>query len=340
MDTIRVIEHEGARVAAVAACVPPFAADNAERAARACGAEKAASIVAATGFPSLRLAAHGTTTFDLMRAASKEAIALSGIEAADFGAVVAVSVTPGFEMPALSNRLQASLGTGRGTVALDVRAACSGYVAGLHLAAVYAKATGKPVLLADGDVQSHVCDPLDAATAPVLSDAATATVVAPEPAGAEPWRFAFMSDGAQAGALALPAGGKIKMDGFGVFRFVTVEAYSFIRDFMEATGTAAGAVDAFVPHQANLYMVSRLAKTLGFPPESVWTCGGEYGNPGSASVPFALARRLAPGRKSPLRLLLAGFGGGLSAAAALVGISPAVKTRVFDYEGGGEGGAP
>ncbi len=76
-------------------------------------------------------------------------------------------------------------------------------------------------------MQSHAVRHDDPATLPVLSDAATATIVSPRVpggVGGAPWLFAFHSDGAGGDALRLPCGGTISMDGFSVFRFVTVDA--------------------------------------------------------------------------------------------------------------------
>ena len=98
------------------------------------------------------------------------------------------------------------------------------------------------------------------------------------------------------------------MDGFGVFSFVATDVARELRSF----GTD---FDMFVPHQANMYMARQLAKSLGLADRLV-TCGAEFANPGSCSVPLALALHGRAGRA-----LVAGFGAGLSMAACTVRVA-------------------
>ena len=329
--------HDAA-IAGVSACVPPAAVDNLARCTPVCGPEKAATAVKTTGFRTLRVAPPGCGTFDLCLAAARRAVGESPFSPAGFGALVAVTVTPGDEMPALANRLHRALGFPPAAAALDIRAACAGYVYGLHAAAMYAAATGRPVLLADGDVQTSVADPADPATLPVFSDAGTATVVCPAAmCGAPPstWRFAFLSEGDPSGALRLPWGGRIAMDGFAVFRFATGPALDFLRGFLSSAPADEPPPSVFVPHQANMYMVRRIAQALGFAEDRVWTSGESYGNCGSASVPLTIAHCAAAAPQAPSpssaprRLFLGAFGGGLAAAAAAVDLPCGCPVSVF-----------
>lgn len=105
------------------------------------------------------------------------------------------------------------------------------------------------------------------------------------------------------------------MDGFGVFSFVAAEVSPFLSDFLQNVRMRdSRTIDVFAPHQANMYMVRRLAKSLGL--SGCLAAGGEvYANTGSCSIPLSLAHSGLKGRA-----LLAGFGAGLSAAAATVEI--------------------
>ena len=98
------------------------------------------------------------------------------------------------------------------------------------------------------------------------------------------------------------------MDGFKVFSFVATEVSAFLREF----GTS---FDMFAPHQANPYMVRQLADALGLKAKLL-TIPDELKNPGSCSVPLALAHNAA--RLAGARVLVAGFGAGYSASAGLV----------------------
>ena len=299
----------------VCGCVPSTVADNSAILSELVAPAKADAIVKSTGFPFRRVAAPGTTVFDLAVAAARRA--LDGVEAASLCGIVAVSFSAPDRFPALSIRLHHALGLPSDAAALDLSLACSGYPYGLFAAAQLAAATGKRVLLVDGDVQSAHVDTSDVNTLAVMSDAATATLLAP---GGTPATFAFLTDGAGADVLRCGADGKIRMDGFGVFRFVAGAVSQFLKEFCAAADTP----DIFIPHQANMYMVRQLAKSLGLE-NQLRTSGERFANPGSCSVPLTLAATEGAGRA-----LFAGFGAGLSAAAAFVDVPPTLRRSLVE----------
>jgi len=116
------------------------------------------------------------------------------------------------------------------------------------------------------------------------------------------------------------------MDGFAVFKFVAMDVSKFIRGFMAETGTTAEAIDAFAPHQANVYMIRQLAKSLKIPEEKLLVSGDVVGNSASATVPVTISRCAKGGEK----LLVSGFGGGLSASVATITLPQDCKLRSFD----------
>lgn len=296
----------GADVEAVFGCVPGKAVDNLAELVPLVGAEKAESIVHATGFATRRVAQAGTDVIDLALPAAK--CALEGVSAADVGAVITVSFSNRDRFPALATRLQNALGLPDGIAAYDISMACSGWVYGLFAAAQMVNACGKKVLLVDGDVQSAWIDRSDANTLAVMGDGATATLLAP---GEGRWEFGFLTDGA--GAATLSCRDRIEMDGFGVFRFVAGPVRRFLESFMRGSELLAGSPpQAFVPHQANMYMVRQLAEALGVRDALVGS-GERFANTGSCSAVLSLAA--GDGVKGTA--LLAGFGAGLSAAAAI-----------------------
>ena len=313
------IELPALTIESVFGCVPARAVDNLALLSDLVGPAKAESIVKATGFTTRRVAAEGQDVFDLVLPAARRALA--GVEPSEIGGMVAVTFSHPDRFPALAIRLQHALGLPQDVAALDVGLACSGYPYGLFVAGQIASATGKQVLLVDGDVQSAYVDASDPNTLAVMGDAATATRVS---ATGGPARFSFRTDGAGADVLRCGADGKIRMDGFGVFRFVAGPVTEFLRGFLAETGTP----DLFVPHQANMYMVRQLAKSLGLS-DCLLTSGEQYANPGSCSVPLTLASSYGRAATRPCALL-AGFGAGLSAAAASVEISPTCERGVLE----------
>ena len=303
------VELPNLNVEAVVGCVPANEVDNLEMCTALVGAAKAASIVKSTGFPRRRVLPPGRTVWDLALPAARRA--LEGVDPATVGGVVVVSFSSPARFPALAVRLQHALGLPSGAAALDLQLACAGYPYGLLVAGQLAAATGRRVLLVDGDAQSAHVDVADVNTLAVMSDAASATLVSA--ADGAPARFAFLTDGAGGDVLSCGPDGKIRMDGFGVFRFVAGPVTAFLGDFLKSLPAAP---DLFAPHQANMYMVRQMAKSLGLA-ERLLTSGERFANPGSCSVPLTLAANAGTGAA-----LLAGFGAGLAAAAACVRLSP------------------
>ncbi|MBP3405982.1 MAG: hypothetical protein J6N18_07785, partial [Kiritimatiellae bacterium] len=246
---------EGVDIEAVFGCVPENSVDNVAGLTALVGAEKAESIVKATGFTTRRVAPEGTDVIDLALPAAKRA--LEGTDPSDIGGIIAVSFSRRDRFPALSARLQHALCLPTSVAAYDISMACSGWVYGLCSAAQMVRLTGKKVLLVDGDVQSAWTDRSDANTLAVMGDGASATLLAP---GDGVWDFAFYTDGG--GADALRCRETISMDGFGVFRFVAGPVRKFLATFIQKSSLPVGTDPVFVPHQANMYMVRQLADAL------------------------------------------------------------------------------
>lgn len=312
---MRFEELPGVRLAGICAALPSEAAANAEPVAKV------------TGIRTRRIAAPGTTPLDLCVAAAERL--LTGVSREEIGAVLFVSFTQPDRMPCGACQAQARLRLPRDVIAFDVALACSGWGYAIYLGGLLARQTGRKTLVLDGDVQSACMREGDAATAPILADAGTAALIEPC-ADAPAWRFAFLVNGAEGAALRLKSGGSIEMDGFGVFRFVSIEVTQFIREFMESAKIAAGEVAAFVPHQANVFMVKKLAEALGIAEDRLWISGDELGNSASATIPVTLAW---VGRHQPAarKVLFSGFGGGLSACVGEIALNADCRLEVIEY---------
>ncbi len=329
------------RLAGIAACVPSGRVPNDPK------------VAAATGIPARCVAADDVSGLDLCLAAARRVLADTGARPEEFGAILAVSFTQLQRMPCLAAQAQARLGFPKDILAFDVLQACAGWGYGLYLAALLVRETGKKVLLLAGDKQSAFLDATDPATAPLLSDGGTATVVGggrkkeegrrkkEEGSGEEDgleWRFAFLTDGAKGGALKLEKDGTIEMDGFGVFRFVATDVVAFLKDFLSSLPPSRPSTPLpsslfplpsslfplpssffFVPHQPNVYLVRQLAKAVGLA-DRVLISADLFGNLSSASVPTTLAAHAETlkAASGPLRVLVAGFGGGLAISAGLI----------------------
>ena len=227
-----------------------------------------------------------------------------GEDKASIGGVVAATFSSPERFPSLAVRVASQLGLPKGVPALDLQMACSAYPYAVYVASRLAADTGSRILVVDGDVQSRLVDKSDHATGNIFSDAATASVVSVGNGPAS--RFDFLSR--LDDALTCPESGPIHMDGMRVFTFVATEVVGFLKAFGRD-------VDHFAPHQANPYMIRQLAKSLGLD-DRLLTLDPEAKNPGSCSVPMTLAESGTSGR-----VLIAGFGAGLSAAAGVVRVA-------------------
>ena len=321
-----VTELSGVRIVGLFSCVPKRSEDNLARCVEIYGDEKKAqSIVKATGILSRRVVDAGISSLDLCVRAAEGLFESTGVVREEIGAVVDVTFTPERTMPCNACQAQRRLGLPRDLIAFDVNLACSGWAYGLFVAANIAKAIGRKVLLLDGDTQTPYMDPNDIATVPVMADAGTATLVAPtDVSDGSPWKFAFLTDGSKGDTLTLPFGGRITMDGLGIFKFVTMDVLYLIRDFMAEAGETPEKLDAFVPHQANIFMIRQIAKKLKLD-EKIKISGDVLGNSSSATVPTTIAYTGARGR-----LLVSGFGGGLSASVGVIDIDQDCVLKVVE----------
>ena len=231
-----------------------------------------------------------------------------------FGGVIAATFSNPERFPSLAVRVASVLGLRPETPAFDLQMACSAYPYAVYLAGRLAADTGKRVLVVNGDVQTPLVDAADHATGGIFSDAVTCSVVSSPADGSGESAFAFLSR-YDAAALACAAGGPIRMDGMKVFTFVATEVRAFLARFLDGLEPEERAsLAAFVPHQANPYMVRQLAKSLALEDRLV-KLDEAVRNPGSCSIPLALAKSGVKGR-----VLVAGFGAGYSAAAGLVDV--------------------
>jgi 3-oxoacyl-[acyl-carrier-protein] synthase-3 len=227
--------------------------------------------------------------------------------------VIAATFSNPDRFPSLAVKVASALGLPASTPAFDLQMACSAYPYALYLAGKLAADLGGRVLVVDGDVQSPLVDTTDHATGAIFSDACTASVVSCRGTSAARSYFDFLSRAD--GALECPAQGPIKMDGFAVFSFVATEVSKFIGTFLDSVAAESGSDPRslqFAPHQANPYMVRRLADALGLS-SGLLTIPDDFKNPGSCSVPMALAMKGKPGPA-----VIAGFGAGLSASVGIV----------------------
>ena len=353
---MEIYKIKGIHIDGIVACVPEQKIDN-EASLRELYGEEANLIIQSTGIKTRYVVNEGTNANDLCVACAEEVLKGTVTKPEEIGGIVFVTFTPDRLMPFNAAQVQERLGLSREIPAFDINLACSGYPYGLYIASMFAKASGKKVLLLDGDIHSVHMSPFDKATMPVLADAGTATLLSFDNNETE-WKFTFYTDGSGRDVLTIPAGGSesplkeedlkyneevdgskrrnidIYMDGFAVFKFVAMDVSKWIGRFLVEIGENAETIDSFVPHQANIYMIKKLGKKLKFEWEKTWQSGDAVGNSASATVPVTIAKEA----KSMLisdrvnKVLVSGFGAGLSASAGIITLDPHAFFKFFQYE--------
>ena len=327
---------KGVKLEAIAACVPENSVDNLAF-ARERFEEDMESTVKALGVKSRRVAVNSeTTSMDFCVAAAEKIFSEGGVRKEDIGAVVFVTLTPDCLMPNNSTYAQHLLGLSKDVAALDINHACPGYVFGLWNAALIANNLQKKVLLLDGDINSKYVSPWDKSTAMLFGDAGTATVVSPA-ADVPDWHFTFMSDGGKRDAIMVRLGMRyplkeeylqytpqedggrrrfidMQMDGRAVFNYVVDVVPGIAGAFMEELETCGEEYGKLILHQANLFMLKKLAKALGFDYRTQMPVSmDKYGNTSSVSIPLTIASEV---REPVDPVLMIGMGAGLASGIA------------------------
>ncbi|HEY8667753.1 MAG TPA: ketoacyl-ACP synthase III [Tepidisphaeraceae bacterium] len=308
-------------------------------------AEEALRISASLGVKERRVAGRHTCASDLCFAAAERLLGELNWRRDSVDALIFVSQTPDHILPPTACILQERLKLSKRCAAFDVNLGCSGYVYGLWLAgSLIASGAVRRVLLLAGDTITRLCDPADRSVALLFGDAGSATALEHDPASA-PAFFNLGSDGAGAGHLCVSGGGfrqtagaragagdkHLQMNGAEIFAFTLREVPAMIRGVLDAAAWPIESADAFVFHQANAFLLQHLIKKLKLPPEKVPMALEKYGNTSVASIPVAITHGLRPIlTQRPAKLLLAGFGVGLSWGAVAMGAGPLVLADMIE----------
>jgi 3-oxoacyl-[acyl-carrier-protein] synthase-3 len=291
-------------------------------------------IVSRTGIRERRIAADDETTTTLSVNASRDALAVAGLDPADLDLVIVATCSPDYPLPATSVVVATELGAGH-AAGFDMQAACSGFVFGLATATSFIRAgMYRNVLLVGVEVLSRFVDWTDRNTCVLFGDGAGAVVLQ---ASEQPGGLLGMdlySDGTGFEGIIVPAGGSaspadqttvaehkhfIRMAGREVYKYATRQLAESSLAALRGAGMTVGEVDQFLFHQANLRIIENVGAHLGIDPDKNYINIEKYGNTSAASVPMALVEAIAAGRiKRGDRLLMAAFGAGYTAGAAVV----------------------
>ena len=255
--------------------------------------------------------------------AAKAALDRAGVSPDQIGACIVATVTADTLVPSAACMLQRELGLPTDIPCFDLNAACTGFLYALHTMECLLNASPRKFgLVVGGEQLSRVINWDDRGTCILFGDGAGAAVVE--------WNEKFDSISAELGVrgddqvLRLPGvetGGHsyLTMDGKKVFKFAVEAVPECIDRVLRRTGKTVDDVDFFVFHQANARIIDLAVRKYRIPPEKYCKNIQEYGNTSAASIPIVLSELQEQGKvQSGSRVLLAGFGGGLTWGGALV----------------------
>jgi 3-oxoacyl-[acyl-carrier-protein] synthase-3 len=309
------------------------------------------------GYDKRRLVQPGVCVSDLSVFGLQHLFDRALLKPEEIDALLLVTVSPDYFMPPTSNVIQGKLGLKQDMLCLDINQACAGFVTGLIQAfSLLEQPTIRKVVLINADVLSRKASPKDRNIYPLIGDAAAITVVERDPEDSV-IHASVKTDGARSESLIIPAGGfrlpstpetavledvgdnnlrakdHLRMDGSAIFNFVQVEVPPMIQSLLANAGVSIDAVDYFLCHQPNRFMLQKLADKMKIPhakmPNNVVE---HFGNSGGATIPTAITFNLAARMTNGQCLAcLAGFGGGLAWAAMLLRLGGLTFCEMIDY---------
>ena len=258
----------------------------------------------------------GGSTVSLSVDSGRAALEMAGLTPDRIDALVLATTTPDRQWGTAA-MVQRELGLSCG--AHELNAACSGFVYGLINAHGLIAMGADRVLVIGTDTLSRITDWDDRATAPLFADGSGAVVVEAVDGGGQLLGWDLDADGSASELLWAHVGGTINMEGKEVFRRAVRIMMDSAEKSMAHAGITADDLALIVPHQANIRIIQAACERLGVGMDRAAVTIDHTGNTSSASIPIALAEALDAGRiATGDHVLLVGFGGGMTAASAVI----------------------
>jgi len=348
-----IIKYKNVGISAMSACVPSKVYSNRDL-GYLIPENEIEKTISNIGIEERRIADDDVCASDLAYKAALKLLEDNNIDPESIDVLLFMSQTSDYRIPATSCILQHRLGLSKDTCCIDLTLGCSGFVFALSTAFAYASMDGvNRVLLLDGETFSKIVNKRDKVDWPLYGDGATATLI--EKGDFEESVFVLRSDGAGENAVKIPGGGmrnrvtaesvvetlreegnirndlEVYMDGMDVFNFAMSVVPKGVKEIAKITNTTLEDIDWLVFHQANKFMTDFFAKRLKFDMNKVPYCIHKYGNTSSTSVPLTIVSELYVKLKDGDRVVMCGFGAGLSWGTARVVFKDCKISPVIDY---------
>lgn len=278
-------------------------------------------IITRTGIRERRIVTNESTC-DLGVIAANNALEMAGIDASELDLIILATTTPDKIFPATATILQKAIGAN--CPAFDLQAVCAGFIFALTTAEQYIKSGSyNKVLVIGSETMSRVINWKDRSTAILFGDGAGAVVLSDsEETGI--LHSKLFSDGNYLSSLQVSNNyineiGFIEMKGSEVFKVAVSRLSSLAQETLKVCNMDSDELDWMVPHQANIRIISAVAKRINIPMNKVVLTLDKHGNTSAASIPLALDIAVRDGRiKKGQNLLFEGIGGGFSWGSVLV----------------------
>ena len=326
----------GIRIAGVGAYVPDQEVSNDDLARRVDTSHE--WISARTGILRRRICAADECPSDMAARAAERCLRHAGVDKSAVDLIVVACASPDQSQPAVACLVQEKLGVAASLCpSFDVNSVCAGFVFALGVAQgmmLDDPRQFRHALVIGADAFSKILDWDDRRTCVFFGDGAGAVLLSQVPGEHRRMHFRLGSDGRGSHHIEVPAGGtripvdarvlankanKFRMDGPKVWDFAVSTVPRAIRALLADHGLSPADLDMLVLHQSNLRMIEAIMTSLGLPMDRTVTTLEDYGNTAAASIPISLHRALETGRLHPgSRVMLCGFGGGLSWGASLL----------------------
>jgi 3-oxoacyl-[acyl-carrier-protein] synthase III len=331
-----VTQTRAGKIRAICSSVPERVFDNLTE-TTAFDPKEVEKVVRMAGVRRRYVASDRICSSDLCATAAKRLLDHLEWDPKSIDALIFVTQTQDYLLPSTACLVQHWLGLADGCAAFDVGLGCSGYPYGLWLASMMVSTGGfKRVLMLHGETPTRFSDKSDRSVALLFGDAGSATAVEAEPDdGPTPWWFSLHTDGSGWRDLIIEGGGFrdrfpadpkknfVSMNGAGIFNFAIRAVPSVIEETLVASSTDSATIDYFILHQSNLFIMRHLAQKMKIPQDKIPLSIQEFGSAGGPSIALTLTQgKLNRPNERALRLLLVGYGVGLSWGTALVSLGP------------------
>jgi 3-oxoacyl-[acyl-carrier-protein] synthase III len=298
------------------------------------GEKVVADISAMTGIRSFRRTSAQQTASDLGFAAASSLLKNTKLDLNEIGLLLYITQKPDYRLPSTSYLIHSRLSLNSECGCFDINLACSGYVYGLHTAMTMLECTDKSLaLIITGDTTTKTISPLDRTMMLLFGDSGTATLLQKTEEGSSAFS-ALRTDGSRFKAIITPSGAfrnryssreripwgdgiyrsdyDTHMKGMDVFGFSITDVPKLMKELMQALETTPDSYECFALHQPNMYMIRKIAHKIKIPDEKLLISIDRFGNNSSSSIPLVLADHYGANKSGVKRMLMSGFGSGLS----------------------------